>query len=224
MRWTQIHVLGFPIRLFLAKTFGGTICHLFLLPLGPIWVRIVDFRGPRYSLPVLGGYLTRRVICPSDNFQCTSSLQFPDRIWERRCFASSVNTSEKCSPTQQYVFNDVFAKFILLITPASMTSLVMDYRPFSSRLSPIYSSLVAHLLISLSSSFPMILGFFFVRPVPLLEEELNCEVYYSGTCSSTYERRNNPNSHTTRANLGINLWGSVGPFALELRGVFCSPI
>jgi hypothetical protein len=43
------------------------------------------------------------------------------------------------------------------------------------------------LLLSLGSSIPMILGFFFVCPVPLPEEELNREVY-SETSSSAYER------------------------------------
>ena len=43
----------------------------------------------------------------------------------------------------------------------------------------------------------MILGFFFVRPVPLPEEELNREVY-SETSSSAYERRNS--SHTPLLN------------------------
>ena len=41
----------------------------------------------------------------------------------------------------------------------------------------------------------MILGFFFIRPVPPPEEELNREVY-SETCSSDYEKRNNLSSHT----------------------------
>ena len=35
----------------------------------------------------------------------------------------------------------------------------------------------------------MILGFFFVRPIPLPEEELNCDAY-SETSSSAHEQRN----------------------------------
>ena len=45
------------------------------------------------------------------------------------------------------------------------------------------------LLLSLGSSFFMVLGFFFVRPVPLPEEELNREDY-SVTSSSAYDQRN----------------------------------
>ena len=57
------------------------------------------------------------------------------------------------------------------------------------------------LLLSLGSSFkfPMIFGFFFVHPVPPLEEELNYEVY-SETCSSAYEQRNSLRSHTPLLN------------------------
>jgi hypothetical protein len=45
------------------------------------------------------------------------------------------------------------------------------------------------LLLSLGSSFPMILGFFFVRPIPLPEEELNRDVY-SETNFPGYEQLN----------------------------------
>ena len=45
----------------------------------------------------------------------------------------------------------------------------------------------------------MTLGFFFVRPVPPPEEELNCEVY-SETCSSSYEQPNSLSSYTSLLN------------------------
>jgi hypothetical protein len=48
----------------------------------------------------------------------------------------------------------------------------------------------------------MILGFFFVRPVPLPEEELNREVY-SETSSPTYEQRDS--SHTPLLNHDIQI-------------------
>ena len=46
------------------------------------------------------------------------------------------------------------------------------------------------LVLSMGSSIPMILGFFFVHPIPLPEEELNYEVTRSSAC----EQRNS--SHT----------------------------
>ena len=110
---------------------------------------------------------------------------------------------QRRSPTEQYVFIDVFAKFILFITTcqrASTTGLVISGFGLSaflfSTISHIFfagsvSSLL--LVLSFGSSFPMILGFFFVRPIPLPEEELNREVY-SETRSSVYEERNS--SHT----------------------------
>ena len=82
----------------------------------------------------------------------------------------------------------------------------------------------------ISTPTPRLMGFFIshdnrflVRPVPPLEEELNREVY-SETCSSAHEQRNNINNHTTRADLGVNLWCPIGPFAVGFRGVFHSPI
>jgi hypothetical protein len=57
------------------------------------------------------------------------------------------------------------------------------------------------LLLSLGSSIPMILGFFFVRPVPLPEEKLNREVYLE-TNSSAFdsEQRNSTDSGTPLLN------------------------
>jgi hypothetical protein len=49
----------------------------------------------------------------------------------------------------------------------------------------------------------MILGFFFVRPVPLPEEELNREVY-SETSSPTYEQRDNSHTPLLNHDLQIN--------------------
>ena len=106
---------------------------------------------------------------------------------------------QRRSPTEQYVFIDVFAKFILFITPwqrASTTGLVISGYGLSAFLFSTISHLFVAgsaspllLILSLGSSFPMILGFFFVRPVPLPEEELNRQVY-SETSSSTHEQRN----------------------------------
>ena len=100
-------------------------------------------------------------------------------------------------------FIDVSAKFILLITTcqrASTTGLVIS----GFGLSAFLFSTISHvffadsasqllLLLSLGSSFTMVLGFFFVRPIPLPEEELNREGY-SERRSSVYEQRNS--SHT----------------------------
>ena len=71
------------------------------------------------------------------------------------------------------------------------------------------------LVLSLGSSFPMILGFFFVRPVPLLEEELNREVN-SETSSSVYEQCNN--SHTLLLNRDLNINGQDDHARIEVEG------
>ena len=73
------------------------------------------------------------------------------------------------------------AKFIFLITPrqrASTTGLVISGFGLSAFLfSSIFHMFFAGnesaflLLLALGSSFPMILGFFFVRPIPLPKEE-----------------------------------------------------
>ena len=74
----------------------------------------------------------------------------------------------------------------------------MNYRPFSFQIS---SSLAAHL----RSYSPFIgfliplLGFFFIRPVPPPEEELNRQVFLE-TSSSSYEQRNSLSSHTPLLN------------------------
>jgi hypothetical protein len=69
-----------------------------------------------------------------------------------------------------------------------------------STISHIYSAGGASqllLLLSLGSSFPMILGYFFVRPIPLPEENPNHEGY-SEASSSSYDQHNN--SHTPLLN------------------------
>ena len=109
---------------------------------------------------------------------------------------------QRRSPTERYVFIDFFfflQKFILLITPwqrASATGLVISGYGLSaflfSTISHIFfadSASPLLLVLSLGSSFPMILGFFFVRPIPLPEEELNRDVC-SETNSSGYEQLN----------------------------------
>ena len=112
---------------------------------------------------------------------------------------------QRRSLTEQYVFIDIFAKFILFITPwqrASTTGLVISGYGLSAFLFSTISHLFVAgsaspllLILSLGSSFPMILGFFFVRPVPLPEEELNRQVY-SETSSSAHEQRNSTAGYT----------------------------
>ena len=123
---------------------------------------------------------------------------------------------QRRSPTEPYVFIDIFAKFILLISAwqrASTTGLVIS----GFGLSAFLFSTISHiffadsasrllLLLSLGSSFPMILGFFFVRPIPLPEEELNREGY-SEIRSPVYEQRNS--SHTPLLIHGPNINGHV---------------
>jgi hypothetical protein len=103
---------------------------------------------------------------------------------------------QRRSPTEQCVFTDVFVK--VYFTHYSMTASIHDRSGYG--LSAFLFSTVTHaffagsaspllLLLSLDSSSPMILGFFFVRPVPLPEEELNRDVY-SETNSSGYEQLN----------------------------------
>ena len=108
---------------------------------------------------------------------------------------------QRRSLIEPYVFTaEVFQNFIFLITPrqrASTTGLVISGYGLSaflfSTISQFFFSGDASqllLLLSLGSSFPMILGFFFVRPVPLPEENPNREAY-SEASPSIYEQRNN---------------------------------
>ena len=100
-------------------------------------------------------------------------------------------------------FIDIFAKFILLITTcqqASTTGLIIS----GFGLSAFLFSTISHvffadstsqllLLLSWGSSFTMVLGFFFVCPIPLPEEELNPKGFLE-TISLVYEQHNS--SHT----------------------------
>ena len=127
------------------------VCHFFSPYSSSIWGFSWSSSFLACSFVILlGGYsrirylwlwsCTRRVICPGDNFLCTSSLQFPDRSWE------FCKYDHKNVPRPSSMHSLTFLQiFILLITPwqwAFMTGLVKDYRPFSSRLSPIISLLV----------------------------------------------------------------------------------
>ena len=58
------------------------------------------------------------------------------------------------------------------------------------------------LLLSLGTSIPMIIGFFFVRPVPLPEEP-NREVYFE-TSSSAYEQRDSTDNRTPLLNHNLH--------------------
>ena len=60
------------------------------------------------------------------------------------------------------------------------------------------------LLLTLGTSFPMILGFFFVCPVLLPEEEPNRELYSETSCSA-YEQRNSTGSRTPLLNDNVEL-------------------
>ena len=100
-----------------------------------LWILVVLV----YSLPVvLNSYscirylydfwsCTRHIICPGDKFLCTS-LQFFDWSLESWGFISSVNTTAKSSPIEQYVFTDIilFAKiyFTHLLHDSEHLSLV----------------------------------------------------------------------------------------------------
>ena len=129
------------------KMFGGTV-HLFT---GQSWILVVLVYSCipfcwilwyQISLRLLS--CTGRVICPGDNFLCTSSsLQFSDRSWERWGFASSVKITATTIPDRAVCIHRRFWKNYS--THYSMTGLVKDYRPFSSQLSSIHSSLETHL-------------------------------------------------------------------------------
>ena len=90
------------------------------------------------------------------------------------------------------------AKFICLTSPcqrASTTGLVISGVGLSAFLfSAVSQTFFAGdasqllLLLSLGSSFPMILGFFFVRPIPLPEKSNRQDC--SETSSSSYDQRN----------------------------------
>ena len=73
------------------------------------------------------------------------------------------------------------------------------------------------LLLSLGTSFPMILGFFFARPVPIPEEEPNRE-FYSETGSSAYEQRNSTGSGTPLLNDDDELSPSLRSHDFETSG------
>ena len=69
------------------------------------------------------------------------------------------------------------------------------------------------LLLSLGSAFPMILGFFFVRPVPLPEEEQSGEVYSetSYTPLLDYDPYINGQDDDDDAQIGVELSPSLRP-------------
>lgn len=69
----------------------------------------------------------------------------------------------------------------------------------------------------------MILGFFFVRPVPLPEEELDREVY-SETRSPAYEQRNDSHTPLLNHDLHINRQDDDGArISVELNPSLRSP-
>ena len=121
-------------------------------------------------------------------------------------FTSSVNSTAKTFPDRAVCIQLRFAKLVLIIPyqRASTTGLVIS----GFGLSAFLFSTISHiffaggasqllLLLALGSSFPMILGFFFVRPIPLPDETLNRD-NYAETSSSTYATRNS--SHTPLLN------------------------
>ena len=193
---------------------------------GPIWGRIVDSRGPRILLAcsfvfLLGGFSGIRYLynsglapdvlsAPVISFCALLLCSFLTGAGNGGGVASSVNSTAKTFPDRAVcILCWRLAKVIFLIIScqrASTTGLVIS----GYGLSAFLFSAISHifladdpsqllLLLSLGSSFPMILGFFFVRPIPLPEKNLNREVEgYLETSSSTYEQRNN--SHTPLLN------------------------
>ena len=88
---------------------------------------------------------TRRGVCPGVHLLCTSSMQFPDRSRGRWGHHRFYKYNHKIVSRPSSMFNEVFARFILLIYPwqrASTTGLVMsgyglsaflDYLPYILR-------------------------------------------------------------------------------------------
>ena len=134
-------------------------------------------------------------------------MQFPDWSWELWGLRRRHKYNCKDVPRQSSTFAEVFCKkfILLIITPSqrgSTTGLVMS----GYGLSAFLFSTISHiffvgslspflLMLSLGASFPMILGFFFVRQVTLPEEEANRDDY-SETSVSAYEQRNSISSRT----------------------------
>jgi hypothetical protein len=177
----------------------------------------VDSRGPRIPLAcsfvcLLGGYSGIRYFydsglapdalsVPAIIFYALLLCSFLTGVGSSGGGTSSIYSTAKTFPDRAVCILLTFflLKIISLITPwqrASATGLVISgyglsaflfstisHIFFADRASPLL------LVLSLGSSFPMILGFFFVRPVPLPEEELNRDVY-SETNSSGYEQLN----------------------------------
>ena len=115
-------------------------------------------------------------------------------------FGGAVNSTAKTFPDRAvctffFLVFFFFAKVIFLTTPcqrASTTGLVISGYGLSaflfSTISHIFFAGSASsflLVLALGSSFPMILGFFFVRPIPLPEEE--DPVVNRESCPSAHE-------------------------------------
>ena len=186
----------------------------------PVWGRIVDSRGPRILLAcsfvfLLGGYSGIRYLydsglapdalsVPAVIFYALLLCSFLTGVGGSGGISGALNTVSKTFPDQAVCSPRFCKNYFLLISPwkrASTTGLVMS----GYGLSAFFFSTISHiffvgsaspllLLLSLGSSIPMILGFFFIRSVPLpLPEERKV---YSETSSSDYEQRNSISSHT----------------------------
>ncbi|KIM42690.1 hypothetical protein M413DRAFT_70185 [Hebeloma cylindrosporum] len=146
---------------------------------GPIWGRIVDSRGPRILLAgaflsLLIGYSGIRYLYDRGLPPNTSTLSilgfcvlvassYLTGSGGNAGLVSAVNSTAKTFPDQ---------------ARASTTGLVIS----GFGLSAFFFSSISHLLfagntsafllvLALGTSFPMIMGFFFVRPIPLPEQE-----------------------------------------------------
>ena len=196
---------------------------------GPIWGRIVDSHGPRIPLAcsfvcLLVGYSGIRYLYDSGLapdvlsasaiiFYALLLCSFLIGVGSTGGSTSAIYSTAKTFPDRAVCIYWRFCKvYLILITRcqrASTTGLVIS----GYGLSAFLFSTISHiffagsvspllLVLSLGSSFPMILGFFFVRPIPLPEEELNREVY-SETSPSACEQRNS-SSYTPLLDLHIN--------------------
>ncbi|PPR04909.1 hypothetical protein CVT24_007153 [Panaeolus cyanescens] len=146
---------------------------------GPIWGRIIDTRGPRIALAcgfvfLLGGYYGIRSMydggLPDDALHISTLgfcwlvfFSFLTGSGGNGGLTSSVNSTAKTFPDH---------------ARASTTGLVIS----GFGLSAFFFSSIAHiffagnisaflLVLALGTSFPMIMGFFLVRPIPLPEQE-----------------------------------------------------
>jgi len=170
---------------------------------GPVWGRIVDSRGPRMLLAcsavfLLGGYSGIRYLyvsglapdalsIPTISFFVLLLCGFLTGAGSGGGFAGSVNSTAKTFPDRARASTTG-----LVISGYGLSAFLfstISHIFFAGRASPLL------LFLALGSSFPMMLGSFFVRPIPLPEQEDtvgNHEGYSeTSTSASAYEQHNN---------------------------------